>query len=407
MPVEIQLPRLGWSMEEGKFLAWLKQPGEFVTEGEPLFTLESDKAAQEVEAIDSGLLSLAPDAPQPGEIVKVGRVLGWLLAEGETAPVESTAAGSSHASEVPKTDLPPAKPAAPPSSPSHASSTGSYPVSPRARRAARTNQVSLTGLVPSGTGGRLCERDVLKVAQTAPAPLTTLSGEAKEIPVTPRRRAIAERLTQSHRDTVPVTLTCRINAEPLLVLRQQLKAGGETGQLSIVPTLNDILVKFTACALQKHPLLSGVWAGDRIILPPRIDVGIAVDTEEGLLVPVIRGPAQMPLTHVAEQSHRLIGAARAGHLSAADQQGSCFTVSNLGRFGIESFTPIINPPETAILGVGAITQDAVPLNDSGFTFRSQLGLNLTFDHRVIDGAPAARFLQTLRHILENPFWGLA
>jgi pyruvate dehydrogenase E2 component (dihydrolipoamide acetyltransferase) len=417
MPIEIQLPRLGWSMEEGKFLAWLKLPGDAVKEGEPLFTLESDKAAQDVEAIDNGILCLAPGAPLPGDIVKVGHVLGWLLADGETAPVHEEPSFSPAASSPAV-----AKPAATPvaaceSAPiqptaSAATSSGrrpeSHPASPRARRAAKVHRVDLISLTPTGIGGRVRERDVLAaVEKTASAPVATFSGDVREVPVTPRRRAIAERLAHSRRDTVPVTLTCRVDAGPLLALRQQIKKGGEAGQLTVVPTLNDMLVKFTAVALQQHPLVTGVWAGDRILLPSRIDVGMAVDTEDGLLVPVVRNPAASPLSAVAEQTLRLIAAARGGSLTAADMQGGCFTVSNLGSFGIETFTPVLNPPETAILGVGAITRDAVPVEGGGFAARDQLSLSLTFDHRVIDGAPAARFLRTLRWLVENPIIGLA
>jgi len=418
MPIEIQLPRLGWSMEEGKFVAWLKQPGERVKAGEPLFTLESDKAAQDVESTDSGILALAPDAPQPGDVVTVGRVLGWLLAEGEHAPAASPQASptdSGRPAESFSEPNPQSKSAGLP-----AAEDGQIPASPRARRAAREHHVDLKPLTPTGKGGRIRERDVLAVAK---AQLTSASSIAvsgmKALPVSQTRRTIAARLMHSRQTTVPVTITCRSDATQLVALRRQLKAEGEAGKITLVPTLNDILVKLTGAALRQHPLLTGVWAEDRILVPDTIHIGIAVDVnmastsgessaagESALIVPVIRDVCSASLAHIAAQSQKLIAAARAGTLTAADMQGACFTVSNLGTFGIETFTPVINPPESAILGIGAIVREAVPLDDGSFAARERMSLSLTFDHRVIDGAPAARFLQSLRQLIEQPFLGL-
>lgn len=400
MPIEIQLPRLGWSMEEGKFLAWLKQPGERVNEGDPIFTLESDKAAQDVEAIDSGILCLAPDAPNEGDVVKVGRVLGWLLAEGELAPTASRQVSPTDSFS----DLNPK-----PKSVGLSESVGSpIPASPRARRAAKEHHVDLTTLSPTGKGGRIRERDVLAAANTPSTAAPILTPAAmKEVSITPTRRTIAARLMHSRQTTVPVTITCRCDATQLVALRRQLKAEGDAGRTTTVPTINDILLKLTGTALQQHPMLTGVWADDRILIPEVLHLGIAVDTDDGLRVPVIRDVCSSTLTQIAAQSQRLIAAARAGQLAAADTQGACFTLSNLGTFGIEAFTPVINPPESAILGIGAIVREAVPLDDGSFAARERMTLSLTFDHRVIDGAPAARFLQTLRQLIEQPFLGLA
>ncbi|MBU6303451.1 MAG: 2-oxo acid dehydrogenase subunit E2 [Verrucomicrobia bacterium] len=402
MPIEIQLPRLGWSMEEGTFLEWLRQDGDFIKEGEPLFTLESDKAAQEVESIDSGILFISTDGPKPGQIIKVGQILGYLLAAGETAPVPSPQA----ADPAPAQPKPPA--ATPPLQTSatlvpEASSAPSFvPASPRARRAAREQRVDLATLQPSGRGGRIRERDVLAAAG-APVPAIV---EPTALPLTPMRRTIAARLTQSRQTTVPVTMTMRCEATALLDFRQQLKAAGPQAGLPAVPTLNDLFVKLTATALRLHPMLAAIWADDRLLLPSGLHLGIAVDTGDGLLVPVIRDADTSTLTRITEQSQRLIAAARAGQLTGADLTGACFTVTNLGTLGVEAFTPVINPPESAILGIGAILREAVPLEDGGFAARDRLTLSLTFDHRVNDGAAAARFLQTLRHLIEHPLLGL-
>ena len=219
------------------------------------------------------------------------------------------------------------------------------------------------------------------------------------------RRAIAARLMHSRQTTVPVTLTARCDATALLAFRQELKSHSSSVQHSI-PTINDILIKISAAPLREHPMLAATWAEDHLLLPETIHLGFAVDTQAGLLVPVIRDADTSTLTQIAEQSQKLIAAARSGQLAATDMQGACFTLSNLGSLGVEAFTPVINPPESAILGIGTIVREAMPLDDGTFTARDRLTLSLTFDHRVNDGAAAARFLQTLRHLLEHPLLGL-
>ena len=398
MPNNITLPRLGWSMEEGKFLAWLRKDGDSIKEGDPLFTLESDKAAQEVEAIDSGFLHIALNGPKPGDVIKVGHVLGYLLAEGETMPV-ATAPTVPTAPPHVETTIPISDPIPEPIVKPMREET---PASPRARRAAKERRVDLATLAPTGKGGRIRECDVLAAATS------TLITGMKQVPLTLMRRTIAARLMHSRQTTVPVTLTARCDATALLAFRQQLKSITPSLQhsIQIVPTINDIFVKLTAAALRQHPMLAATWAEDHLLLPESIHLGIAVDTEAGLLVPVIRDAGTSTLTQIAVQSQKLIAAARSGQLAAADMQGACFTLSNLGSLGVEAFTPVINPPESAILGIGAIVREAVPLDDGTFIARDRLTLSLTFDHRVNDGAAAARFLQTLRHLIEHPLLGL-
>lgn len=402
MPINITLPRLGWSMEEGKFLAWLKQDGDLIKEGEPLFTLESDKAAQEVEAIDSGILRIRPVGPKPGDIIKVGHVLGYLLAEGETAPSESgerltnVPPADSEKPQIKASQKQSAGLLAPSPQDGRSQSAGAEtqpPASPRARRAAKTHHVDLSTLAPTGKGGRIRERDVL-AASTKPMPTSM-----REVPITTMRRTIATRMVHSLSNTAPVTITCRCDATQLVALRQQFKAADSTP----LPSYTDIIAKITASALLTHPMLTARWDTDRLLMPEQIHIGIAVDTDAGLLVPVLRDVSTSPLTAIASQSRRLIEAALAGRLSTADMQGGCFTITNLGGFGIEAFTPIINFPETAILGLGAIIREPVALEDGTLTSRQQMTLSLTFDHRILDGAPAARFLQTLRQRIEEPF----
>ncbi len=395
-------------MEEGKFLSWLKNDGDFVQEGEPLFALESDKAAQEVESIDRGILRIPITTPRPGDIVKVGQVLGYLLAEGETAPATESPAPALAATPPPQkaaaTSAPTPAPIALPT-PAKASAT-EMPLraSPRARRAAAQHGIELATVPPGGSTGRIRERDVLSALPEV-EPGIAKDGFTK-LPVTPLRRTIAARLMHSRQTTVPVTLTTRCEADTLLGFRKQLKAEAETAHLAIVPSLNDLLVKLTAAALKSHRMLAATWSDDALLLPETTHLGIAVDTPTGLVVPVIRNADTSTLTEIALQSQKLIAAARAGQLAGSDMQGACFTLSNLGSFGIEAFTPVINPPESAILGIGTVVREAVPLEGGSFAARQRLTLSLTFDHRVNDGAAAARFLQTLTHLIEHPLLAL-
>ena len=396
MAIEITLPRLGWSMEEGVFQTWLKKEGDEVREGEALFVLESDKAAQEVEAADSGILHIPQDSPKPGETTKVGRVLGYLLAPGEKPPgagappsanpesAEKPAPTPEKISENP----PAAAPAQPVTIP--APVVTARPASPRARRAADRLGVDLGALEPSGTSGRITEQDVLAAecpVQTAAKPVGSL------------RRIIAERMMISKQSTAPVTLHARCDATRMVELRRELKEVMEGGR---VPSYNDIIAKTVTRALAKHPMLASRWENDEILLPEVFNIGLAVDTEQGLLVPVIKDVGNLPLAEVARKSRELIEATRSRRVSPDDLRGGNFTITSLGSFDIESFTPIINFPETAVLGIGSIIREPVAGPGDSIVLRDMMRLSLTFDHRVVDGAPAARFLQEVRRVLENP-----
>jgi len=212
---------------------------------------------------------------------------------------------------------------------------------------------------------------------------------------------IAQRLMASRQQTVPVTLTTRADATNLVNLRDQFKAS--RGSVPI-PSYQDIITKLIGSTLTQHPLLAGRWDEDAIVIPTKnqLHLGMAVDTDDGLLVPVIRDVANLSLMDLATKSRQLVEQARAGKLTAADMQGSVFTITNLGAFGIEAFTPIINVPEAAILGLGAIRREPVALDDGQIVSRQQITLSLTFDHRILDGAPAARFLQDVVLAITNP-----
>ncbi|MCF7963186.1 MAG: 2-oxo acid dehydrogenase subunit E2 [Pirellula sp.] len=435
---EITIPRLGWSMEEGVFSGWLKQDGDTIRQGDPLFELEGEKAVQEIEAVDAGILQIPANSPQPGSVVKVGAVVGYLVAEGESLPVGETLDTSaidrgskllskgtpSLPSETVAGDaaLPPA---AGPAVRRRAREAGvaldqiagtgrggrilaediesasSQPLpsplppvaSPRARRVAAEQKIDWTQLTGTGAGGRIREQDVLAAR---PAP-----DSGRRIPLTSRRKVIAQRMVASRQQTVPVTLTTKADAANLVNLREQFKT---TSRESPIPSYQDIITKLVAGALRRHPLLAGRWDEDAIVLPAEneVHIGMAVDTDDGLLVPVLCNAAQLSLIELAARSRQLVGQARTGKLTAADMQGSVFTITNLGAFGIDAFTPIINFPETAILGLGSIRREPVVLDDGSIVSRHQLTLSLTFDHRVLDGAPAARFLQDIATAIVNP-----
>lgn len=394
MAIEITLPRLGWSMEEGAFSAWLKNHGDRVEAGEPLFSVESDKVTMDVESLDSGILYLPADAPQTGAVVRVGQLLGYLLAEGEAPPAEAgpvaaapVVASSPAPAPSPIVDAPVAR-------------RERAPVTPRARRVAAELGVDTAGLIGTGRGGRVRASDVLVASQAGHVVAASREQAAQPAaPITALRRTIADRMVASRQNTAPVTLTCLADATELVDLRNRWKVVSfETP----APSHTDIVVKLAATALRAHPSLAGRWESDRIVLPTAIHVGIAVDTEHGLVVPVIRDVHARSLAEVSAQSRELIYAARARRLRAEELQGGVFTVSNLGGFGIDAFTPIINYPETAVLGLGAIRKEAVVLPDGQIAARDRITLSLTFDHRVVDGAPAARFLQALVRLIEEP-----
>jgi pyruvate dehydrogenase E2 component (dihydrolipoamide acetyltransferase) len=446
MAFSITIPRLGWSMEQGTFVRWLKKDGDIVRPGDAVFELEGEKAAQDIEAVDSGMLRIPSDAPKPGSIVTVGSVIGFLVAEGEAAPHAIGSNSSDCASQsTPKatstlvidplttfqSDERHEKPAASPSvrrlarergvslttlegsgpsgrimaedirsiSTGNVTQTQVFPskvASPRARRVANEMGIDWRQLQGTGRDGRVRESDV----RTARPKPDQAAGSAV-VPVTSRRRTIANRMIASREQTAPVTLTTHLDATNLVGLRTQFK---QAANGSIVPSYSDIIIKLVSLALRQHPLLAARSEGDQWVIPSMSDglhIGLAVDTEAGLVVPVVRDVGSIGLFELAKQTVALIEKSRAGTLAITEMQGGTFTITNLGSFGIDVFTPIINLPETAVLGVGRIRREAVVVDDK-IVARDQLTLSLTFDHRIVDGAPAARFLQTVSQAIENP-----
>ncbi len=431
MAVEILLPRLGWTMEEGTFGEWLKHDGDTVAVGDMLYTVESDKALNEVEALESGILRIAPDAPKGGDVIPVGRLLGYLVQPGEEtpkAPGTAPANAALHEEKAPEQVFapPPAAPAIEPNAaadpfvvPSDAVvGKGILPIpaiSPRAQRIAQELGVEWVNLKGTGSSGRIVERDIRDAyargvgKPSGPAFSTPMQAPAQEKTSAPKtqgtpttRRVIAQRMLASAQTTAPVTLTTEADATELVKLREQLKQDNPSAQ--DIPTYTDILAKLCAQALGEHPALNGRLDGDEIVMESAVNIGIAADTERGLLVPVVRDAETKTLRQIAVESRPLLERARAGKLSADEMRGSTFTITNLGMYEIDAFTPIINLPECAILGVGRIVAKPVVIDGvKEIAVRQMMFLSLTFDHRLVDGAPAARFLQRVKQYIEKPY----
>jgi pyruvate dehydrogenase E2 component (dihydrolipoamide acetyltransferase) len=453
MAIEIVMPKLGWTMEEGVLAEWLKKDGDTVKPGDILFTVESDKALQEIEAFDGGILRIPPDSPPPGSTVKVGGLLAYLVQPGEKAPFETGAAqpaSAQPAAIAPRMTKPEIRP---PLEKPNGKSTPA--ISPRARRVAGELGVDWTALQGSGRTGRIVERDVRAAAEAQPAlPAAQISPvaqrAAKELgvdltelaarlpgqritredverfaaelaapiaqppigetraPIPHIRTLIARRMANSAHTTAPVTLTTEADATELVRLRKQLK-GDVSAATQPVPTYNDLLAKLVAAALVEHPMLNARFEGSEIVLSASVHIGLAVDTERGLLLPVIRDVQAKTVRQIAQEFARLIEQARAGTIRAEDMQGGTFSISNLGMYDIDAFTPIINLPECAILGVGRIMpkQIVIDAETERVAIRHMMFLSLTFDHRLVDGAPAARFLQRVKQFVEQPYLWLA
>lgn len=400
MPTPITVPRLGWSMEEATFSAWLKSDGDAVQSGEALFALESDKATQDVEALDSGRLHLPADAPKPGDVVTVGQTIGFFLAAGEAPPASGKvpsasttaapappAAGDAVSVKASETPAPPIAPG---------SSNATPRISPRALRVAGELGVDWTRLVGSGSTGRIREQDVRAAARQGTSPTTNPAPRSSGL--TGFRRTIADRMVASLRESAPVTLHTQVDATAFVAWRNRLKAAADA-TASIVPTYTDLLMHVTAHALAKHPSVNARWENGDLRPSRDIHIGLAVDTEAGLMVPVVRDVPSLALDALAAGTRDLAQRARARKLAPDELRGGTFTITNLGTFGIDEFTPIINPPECAILGVGRIQRRPWIVQDAVVP-RDLLTLSLTFDHRAMDGAPAARFLQAIASAIE-------
>jgi pyruvate dehydrogenase E2 component (dihydrolipoamide acetyltransferase) len=399
-------------MEEAAFVEWLKKDGDEVKAGEPLFSVETDKAVQEIESLDAGILRLTPSSPKKDDKVRVADVLAYLVAPGEAAPTGAPRLECGGSTPLP----PPPRQAATDESavkPAHSKANVSEesavqrPVSPRAARRALQTGVDLRAVQGTGKGGRIREADVVAAlkGKTGPAPVAPSPAPpvappipGREVPVTTLRRTIADRMHRSKTLTAPVTLTTRVDAGALVRLREEMKAKAKGKN---VPAYGDIILREVAQALLEHPALNARWEDDHIRFPDSVNIGFAVDTEAGLVVPVVRDAPKLALSELAEITRDLAERAKSRRLAPEEMSGGTFTITNLGMAGIDAFTPIVNWPECAVLGIGRITREPVA-DGKKVVIGDRLWLSLTFDHRIVDGAPAARFLEAVRRAVESP-----
>ncbi|MCS7088603.1 MAG: 2-oxo acid dehydrogenase subunit E2 [Thermoflexales bacterium] len=424
--MEIVMPKVGLTMTEGTLAQWHKREGEAVHKGEVLFTFESEKSTLEYESPADGVLARV--------LVQAGQTVPCLT---PVAILEPHAPVSSSASDLGAAE--------------HAALR--CPISPRARMRAAELGVDLTQVQGSGPAGAVRERDVLRAAQArlSPEPAARATPIARKLaeslgidlgavqgsgpegkitredvlraaraqstkaqaapsstahapvvePLTSVRRITAQRLSESARSVPQVTLFTEADAAQLVAAREQISA--ELGEKA---SYNTLLILICARALREHPLLNASWAGDEtpgIVMHQQVNVALAVDTPRGLLTPVVRDADKKPLRVLHTELSALVKQAQAGTLPPDALQGGTFTLTNLGMFDVDGFTPIVNPPQAAILGVGRIRERAVPQADGRIVARATITLSLSFDHRVVDGAPAARFLQRVKQLIERPF----
>ena len=419
MATQVVLPKLGLTQEDGTIVRWVKTQGSRVVKGEPLFEVLTDKATIEVEAPASGVLLqiLAPEgttAPvatpiavigEPGEQVAAAAPSGPPAPAPRSAPLPGSGTAPVHAAH--------AVSAAP--APGVSVRDGRIRVSPRARALAESHGIDLRTLRGSGPDGRIIERDVQHAveragrgpATPAPAVLPEIIAPVGVRPAVPpavsaRLRAlIARRMTESLRDTAQLTLTTEADMAEAARLRDEVGAELER-RGGTRPTYTDLVVRAAAIALRDHPRLNAQWTGNGVRLLSEIHVGVAVALGEGLVVPVVRHADGATLSQISAAVRDLSERARTSRLKPEEMAGGTFTVTNLGMYDVDAFTPILNPPEAAILGVGRVSPRPVAVGDR-VEVRPVTVLSLTFDHRVLDGAPAAQFLQRVKHVLEHPY----
>ena len=451
MATEVILPKLGQTMESGSIAEWLVQEGQAVKKGEPIFTVESDKAVLEATAPASGVLRriLLPKGQQAPVLSRVGIIA---KADEDISKLEAAGlAGSGPAAaQVTEQAAPEAAGAAALAGPAEAATGERVVASPRARRLARLEGVDLAGVAGTGPGGRITERDVLAclaaapkatpaaqgvaralgvdlgsvtpalgeriraqdvratttpayVAQPAPSMAAAGDGAVERTPLSGIRALVAQRMTESAHTTAAFTLTAEADAGALVAWREMLKRRAREGDR--VPTYTDMLVRLAAKALREFPYMNARLEGNEIARYSRINLGIAVDTERSLMVPVLADAGSKSLGEIAAATADLVTRTRKGQATPDDLSGGTFTITNLGMFDVDAFTPIINVPECAILGVGRIAERPA-VRDGAIVARPTMVLSLTVDHRVVDGAPAARFLQRLKAMIEEPLLAL-
>ena len=417
----ITMPKMSDTMQEGTIASWLKKVGDKVSSGDILAEVETDKATMELEAYEDGtLLYIGVEEGNAVEVDGVIAIIGEKGADYEKLLKAQKSSGKKEAKEDTKTEAKSepkkeekSEPAAQQASNNadHASSNGRIKASPLAKKMAQEMGYDLGQIKGSGDHGRIVKRDVeqhtpsaapqaaqASGSSSAPVQLPQVVGEESydEVNVSQMRKTIAKRLAESKYSAPHFYLTMEINMDKAMEAR---KGMNEFSPVKI--SFNDIVIKAVAAALRKHPKINSSWLGDKIRYNKHIHIGVAVAVDEGLLVPVVRFADNKPLSHIATEVKELAKKASNKELQPSDWEGNTFTISNLGMFGIEEFTAIINPPDACILAVGGIKQTAV-VKDGELVPGNVMKVTLSCDHRVVDGALGAAFLQTLKGLLEDP-----
>ena len=398
MAYEVLMPQLGLTMEEGTVSKWLKQEGEAVKAGEAILEITTDKLTNEVLSEHDGVL------------------LKIVAQEGEDIPVKGLLAYIGQSGEAVGSAAPDAAPAVPAAVPAAAPNGVRIRISPLARKTAAKLGVDYTALRGTGPSGRIVQRDILAAAQaqketaaapapapaSAPAPAPASAGlELMEgdtvTKLTGMRKVVAERMSRSHSEIPSVTQTTKVDVTELMRFRKLLQQESGTKY-----SVNDLILKAVAKVLRQHPEILVSYDGGQMIQRAHVNLGMAVALDAGLIVPVIRDADRLSLDALSAAARDLAERAKNNHLTADEYKGSTFTVSNLGMFGVESFTPIINQPDAGILGVCAV-EDELVMDDEGTISKHQvMRVSFTFDHRLIDGAVAAKFALDLRDLLQAP-----
>ena len=389
MAVAIAMPNLGMYTIEGEVTRWLVEDGASVAADQPVLELTTEKTTVEIPAPTAGTLHQV--VPVGGR-VQVEGILGHVLAPGEAPPAAPPTAEPA----APRTAAaaPPRPPAKPP--PARAS-RGRLRATPVARRRARELGVDITTVTGSGPGGRITESDVQAAAAASAGPPAAAAPAAprvlRRVPLTGMRGLIAQRMQHSLTSTAQLTLTREVDACPLVQARELLVAGAAAEGLRV--SYDVLLAKSLAAALLAHPALNATIEGEAVVLLAEAHIGVAVAVEDGLVVPVLRDAAHRPALDLARELTGLTDRARQGRLQPSEMEGGTATLTNLGAYHIDAFTPIINPPQSAILGVGSIAPRPAVGEDGALTVRPTVHLNLTFDHRVADGVAAATLLESM------------
>jgi len=388
MAIQVSMPKLGLLMSEGTIVEWLAQDRQYVEQNQPIVSIITKKITCEITAPSSGILY---HAAQVNEKVLIGGPLAYIASPQEPPPAiqrKVTLPGSNRISGVPA---------------GFRTTPGKFvPASPWARLLARENWINLENVTGTGSNGCVIGRDVLRFnreiqkagLQGQKPPTVKLSLPERSIPLIGIRRMIAERLTESLHTMAQATLNAEVDVTELLRLLKQV-------DIRPLPTHTDVVIKAASTALKMHPQINARLLGDEIKLQEDVHIGLAVPVQDGMLVPVVCNADERYLVDIARETTRLTGAAQAGNLTVDEVTGSTFTVTDLGVYGVDFFVPIINPPETAILGIGRIVKKPVTFHNQVVS-RSMMMLCLSFDHRVVDGAEAAAFLRTVSHLLTKP-----